>query len=483
MSVVSAAVEPTYRTAPAWQDTLGPDVADLADLAGFGPDPEQRLGLDAIFAANPQGLSAAFEVAVIACRQNLKTGLFKQAALGWLFMTDERLVVWSAHEWDTVKEAFRDLEELITGSDWLRRRVKHIYRGNGDEAIELTTGARLIFKTRTKGGGRGLSGRKVILDEGFALKAEHMGALLPTLSAQPDPQVLYGSSAGLAESAVLRGIRDRGRAGKDRRLAYFEWCAPPPSETCAMGEKCPHTLDTEDCGCDDPANWQRANPAMGRRISVDYISAERRAMPPEEFGRERMGWWDDPLDAVQPISLDNWSALAVRLAHRPDGEPCFFLDCSPGLSSASVTVAATNVGKPHLELADYGSGADWLVGRAVELKEKHPGARFAVFAGDAVSALLPALRDAGIEPETFTNADKGRACAHLQRSVVDKAFTHSGDALWTSALKGAVKRDIGDDLWTWSRRKSTDITALVSATGAAWLLETQPDYDVLESVH
>ena len=167
------------------------------------PDPAQRLALDAIF-AQKDGRSAAFEVAVISSRQNIKTAIFKMAALGWLFITGERLVVWSAHEFPTAAEAFRDLDDLVTGCDYLRRQVRNIYRGNGDESIELLSGARLIFKTRTKGGGRGLSGRKVILDEGFALRPMHMGALLPTLSAQPDPQVLYGS--------VRLGWRTVGRA-------------------------------------------------------------------------------------------------------------------------------------------------------------------------------------------------------------------------------------------------------------------------------
>ena len=66
---------------------------------------------------------------------------------------------------------------LFIDSDYLRGQVKAIYRGNGDEAIELVTGSRLIFKTRTKGGGRGLSGSKVILDEGMFLQPMHMGSL------------------------------------------------------------------------------------------------------------------------------------------------------------------------------------------------------------------------------------------------------------------------------------------------------------------
>src|ERR1035441_2792150 len=157
-------VEPAHLSRPESFKTYGPEVSDLAESVGFPPDAQQRLAQDVIFGRRADGQSSAFEIAIIAARQQLKTGAFKIAALGWLYLFDEPLVVWSAHEFTTASEAFRDIEELITGSDFLRAEVKAITHGTGKEGIELLSGARLIFKTRTKGGGRGLAGRKVILD-------------------------------------------------------------------------------------------------------------------------------------------------------------------------------------------------------------------------------------------------------------------------------------------------------------------------------
>ncbi len=160
----STLVEPAHRSVPSYRKTLGPEVADICELAGFAPDPEQRLALDAIFGLGPGNKVAALEGAVIAPRQNIKTGLFKQCALGWLYVTDQRLIVWSAHEFSTAQEAHRDLVELIEGCDPLRKRVRAIHRGNGEEGIELLTGQRVKFKARTKTGGRGLSGDRIVLD-------------------------------------------------------------------------------------------------------------------------------------------------------------------------------------------------------------------------------------------------------------------------------------------------------------------------------
>ena len=206
---------------------------------------------------SPDGRSAAFEVAVAACRQNIKTGIFKQAALGWLFVTGERLVVWSAHEWDTVKEAFRDLEELITGSDYLRREVKNIYRGNGDEAIELLSGAAADFQDA---------------DEGRRAR--------PVRQARSSS--MRGCSCGrctwarccrrFRRSRIRRCCTGRRRHWRSRRCCAGSGSRPGGRRSAAgvyrvlraaagagvrAGRGVQSRAGRPGCGCDDPANWAR----------------------------------------------------------------------------------------------------------------------------------------------------------------------------------------------------------------------------------
>ncbi len=471
---LSVAAKPAFRSAPPYVDTLGPDVARFCASVGYGPDPVQEMILSDIFAVGRDGRSAAFEVAVICCRQNLKTAVFKMAALGWLFVTDERLVVWSAHEWDTVKEAVIDLDALISGSDALRRRVRHVYRGNGDEAIVLRSGARLIFKTRTKVGGRGLSGNKVILDEGFALHAAHMGALLPTLSAQRDPQVLYGSSAGLAESDVLRGIRDRGRRGDDPRLAYTEFCSPPPAAVCASGDACTHALTSAGCGCDDPGNWARANPAMGVRISESYIADERRALPPAEFGRERMGWWDDPADGGTPLSAADWAACADARSEVRDPVALAF-SVAPDGSAACVAVCGRREdGRYHGELTDPPRpGTGWLLGRVLELADMHKPCVLVINPAGAAGAFERDLAEHGFTTKPAPGEQRlqvvgmreyAQACGALAADVANDRWRHLGEPYLDAAVTGARTRPLAD-AWAWSWKTSAaDIGPLEAVT-------------------
>lgn len=469
----SALVEPTYRSEPVYARTLGPEVADLARLASFGPDPEQELILDAVFALDKRGKSAAFETAAVVGRQNLKTGVMKQIALGWLFLTDERLVVWSAHKFETAQESFRDLVELIDGSPHLSRRVKAIHRGNGDEAIELVGDRRLIFKTRTKGGGRGLSGDKVFLDEAFALQPMHMGALLPTLSARPDPQVVYGSSAGLAESVVLRGVRDRGRAGADARLAYFEWCAPPPQEACRDGAKCTHALDAKGCGCDRPELWQQANPQLGRRISLDFMAAERRALPPAEFAREHMGWWDEPAGGLVPITPEAWASGADGESQVQD-PVALAVDITPDRSMAAISAAGRRAdGLTHGELVDHRPGTGWIVDRLVELATNWRPCAVVLDPGGPAGSLEKELNERGFQTEPTGDEwrlhlvgtrEYAQACGALVDDVNNGRWRHLNQGPLNTAVEGARTRPLAE-AWAWSRRNSEDdISPLVSVT-------------------
>ena len=127
--------------------------------------------------------------------------------LAGLFLFGEQLILHSAHEFKTAAEAFRRVLALVEGSDDLRRHVKKVRTSHGDEGIELMTGQRLRFVARSTGSGRGFSGDCVILDEAYKLPREALGALLPTLSARPNPQLWYTSSAGHRDSEVLRGVR------------------------------------------------------------------------------------------------------------------------------------------------------------------------------------------------------------------------------------------------------------------------------------
>lgn len=194
--------------------SAGPEAVELAASAGLILDPWQADVLEGALAEKPDGRWAATEVAVVVPRQNGKGSILEARELHGLFLDDScKLITHTAHRFDTCIEHFRRLRDLIEGCPDLDRKVRKIREANGDEGIELLDGSRINFKARSKGSGRGFSGDLVVLDEAFWLL--ELGSLLPTLSARPNPQIWYTSSAPLprAESDVLRSICRRGRAG------------------------------------------------------------------------------------------------------------------------------------------------------------------------------------------------------------------------------------------------------------------------------
>lgn len=472
-AVAPPLVEPAHLWVPDRVGSYGDEAADLAALAGRELDAEQRLAVDAMLSYGPGGRWVALESAVVEARQNGKTsGVILPVVLFDLFLLGADRIVWTAHLFRTARDAFADVVACVDRAPELSGRVKKVTYANGEEAVELHSGARLEFLARSKGGGRGLGGKRLVMDEALFLSSESMGALIPTLSARPDPQIMYGSSAGTIFSDHLRGLRDRGRAGGDPSLIWVEWCAPggwadPP---CVSGRTCTHVVGTDGCALDDEVLWLRANPALGRRIKPEYVRAERRALPPAEFGRERLGWFDDPADG-DALPLEAWRSC-VDAGSVASGRPVFVVDASPGLRSAAIVAAAVNAdGVPHVEVVEHHAGTDWVVERCRQLLAHDPLA-WVVDATGPVGALVPDLAVAGVEPTQMGVRDMGRACTALAAGAVGRAFRHLDDPILTRALVSASRRDVGDGLWVWSRRRSGgDICPLVAATLALFTLQ------------
>lgn len=459
-------VRPAHLWVPEHTSTAGAEAADLAASAGITLDPEQRLALDAILAEKADGKWAAFEAAVIAARQNLKTFVFQVVVLADLFLFDSGLVVWSAHEFNTAMEAFRDFKILFDANPHLARRIDKTIEGNGEEGFEFYSGQRLRFKARTKSGGRGLTADRVILDEAFALTPKIMGSLMPTMSARSilgNPQILYGSSAGMVTSDVLRGVRDRGRAGNDPSLAYVEWCAPV---TPCADDRCDHRVGSPGCVLDDPEMWRRANPAMDRRISRSWIEGERRSMTPDEFARERLGWWEEPSSAVAGLPLHVWEGAAHE---GRIGSPLgYAADVTPDLSWASIVRASACDLGTVLELVAHRRGTSWVAEELAALRGD-ASTPVALDLGSPASVLADDLAAAGIPTVNPSARDVAQACSGLLDGLIRRNVWHVPSSALDAAVRGASRRPMGD-AWAWSRKNSlVDISPLVAGTLARWV--------------
>jgi len=385
-------------------------------------------------------LWAAFEVGVTLPRQNGKGGILEARELAGIELFGERLIIHTAHEVKTAREAFLRMEAILENAE---QKFK-VSRVNGAEGFTFPNGSRIKYVARSKGSGRGFSGDLIVMDEAMFLSEESMAALLPTLSAAPNPQIWYTGSAGLSESTHQRSIRDRALAGNDPSLAYFEW-------------SCEDNADL-----DDPASWWRANPAFGIRIFEDFVRKERAALSEESFARERLGIWEkEHGDQVIPVA--DWSANADS-SSQPLDPVTFALDVTPDRKTASIaSVGRRADGFLHCEVVDNRKGTGWVAARTAELVARWKPSMVVLDPAGPVGSLLPELEVLGVEPVLVSGREMAQACGLFFDEATGRRLRHLDQPVLNAALGAARKRPLGD-AWAWHRRDLTDISPLVAAT-------------------
>lgn len=485
-SVLLDVQPPRVRHAPDYVSSAAVETVELCASVGLVLDGWQALILTDQLGERADGRWAAFECGCVVPRQNGKGGIIEARKLGGLFLFGEKLIVYSAHQFKTAQEHFLRIKELITNSDDLRPRVKQIRDSHGSEGIEvygeqphrLTRTRRLLYVARSGKSGRGFTGDVNLLDEAQDLKATHIAAMMPTMSAKSvhgNPQLLYfGTPPDTEENPdpTWPSVRKRALRGAPR-LCWHEY---------SPGEE----------GSYDPGDrevWRATNPALGIRISEEFVETEFAAMMPTmpaKFRRERLGAWDrDPAEGWLVIPKREWENACDPLSEAA-GPIAMCFDANPTRTWASVAVAGARAdGLLHVEVVDRRPGVTWLTDRVVELHEKwRPVVWVIDESGPAGSMVADVEEQLGVTVEKMSRPDQGRACGSLYDGVAGE-IVGNRNVRWTGApelaealtdaVKGAAKRNLGDGLWAWHRMSSeVDISPLVAVTGALHGWATAP---------
>lgn len=499
-SLLSARVgsqEARLRSVPAYALTLGNEAADLAAAAGLILDPWQRDEVCDILAVDSYGTWCSFETCTVCQRQTGKGGIIETIELGGLFLFGERLILHSAHEYKTAQEAFLRIKALIDGCADLSRYVKAIRETNGEQQVILMDGARLRFVARSKGSGRGFSAPRNMIDEAFALTRTQYAALLPTTAAMPNPQVnLFSTVPDPAtmpdpEEAVLLSVHDRAlhaaRSGEPGRLCYRDYSVR--REELPAGDP-----------VKDPAVARvyidlayQCNPALGIRITEEYVEAELAALGAAKFGVERLGLW--PLAAGSgwlEIPEDAWTD-ATDASSAVEGQVAFAVAVSADRNWASIAAAGRRAdGLRHVEIIKHGEGTAWVVPWLTQpdpeaphldglsrIKKHRPCAVVVAPTGHAGSLIADLIEaNVGKLLRTPTVQQWGQASAAFYDGVagtvgpdeeprVVRDVRHRGQKALTDAVRLATKRKLGES-WAWERPLDSDGSPLEAGTLALW---------------
>lgn len=461
---------------PGRRTSSGAEAVELAATTGLILDEWQCWWMDHALAERADGNWCAAENVLITGRQSGKNGCLAALELFYLFLMGDKLVIHSAHELPTAINHFNFMLDLIDASADLSKKCKRPTFTNGEQAINLRSGATLKFRARGRNSGRGLTAARLILDEAFKIPPEAMGALIPTLRAMQNTQRTYASSAPKHDSVVLHSLIKRGRGDDpDDRLFYAEWGNPVGT---AM---------------DDVDAWYQANPALGvvrsngTGVTVEALRDEYRTLVAggdidliAEFAREAVGIGEEPPSTDGPpakLDADKWSATRGPVQDIATG--CTFAyDVHNGWSS--IGAATGSLSSSYLEPVDHRSGDGWLAARLVELTKRWQPKAIGLDGGNGPAvAVLGVVREAfeaaGLDPDLVQPLTTGAykaACGDFASAVDNgtvKRPTLDPDQLHNAGLKASAKQ-IGDS-FVWDRKTATvPISPLVAATVARALL-------------
>jgi CDGSH-type Zn-finger protein len=501
--------EPTYLWHPAYKDTLGDAAIRLYESAGDLLDEWQKLALQVAMAVNPDRSWLCFEVAIIVSRQNGKGEVLIALELAWLFLFGEKLIIHSAHLFETSREHFLKVQAIIERTPAFLKRVEQIKEGRGSEEIILKcrcrapdgglhkptcdgVHARLKFMTRKGGAARGFTGGKLVMDEAMYLDATMMAAGLPTMATRADAQVIYTGSAGMKHSTQLALARKRGLRQEDG-IALLMWEADRPVYD-ELGR-----LE----GGDDPAapsTHAKVNPAYGVRISRESVDREALAMGgygTQEFWTERLGIGDWPEDG------ERWEVISKELWKKrtdydsmigPVGPRSHFLSIDSERGITTMTAAGKRLdGKIHFEVIARHRGTAWVLDKLFgESAEPHPTLGelnlWARLSRPRIACLKNAeAAEVGLKIAEHVKDDQRKledrrmvmpteieyaaACAGLVEALRTGTAVHIGQASLENAIGAASRRENPEGGWRWNRDVPVEQAPIIGATLATWAAE------------
>lgn len=461
-------------------------------------------------------------VLVLVARQNGKTTFAEFKNLWKMYVLGVPLVIGTAQSVDMAEESWIKAVEIAEAVDEMAEMIIAVDKTNGKKALRLNNSSRWLVKAATRGGGRGLAGDDVNLDElREHRKWEAWSAITKTTMARPNSQVWAITNAGDDGSVVLNGLQESARetikqieAGApdfDESFGLFEWTVPDDVKcTCMRTGAKPHRPA---CRLADPALHAQANPALGHGLLTHQAIMSALGTDPEGVFRTEVLCQRVPDLNAAIIDSVMWAELA-DVDSRPNlGEVVFAVDVALDGNSAAISsysTYATDRGRMgHLEVVDHRLGTKWVAPRLAELKQRYDPIAIVMDGGGPNGPLLTDLDEVGIRRQKIvvdqadmaeswqrgglyipTTQEVAAACSGLVSAVRDGEFRHIGQEPMAIAIAGAKARPLGD-AWTWGRRLAdVDISPLVSGTHARYAhvklspkLAIEQDYNVLNSVY
>lgn len=484
--------EPRLSSIPDGDAARGDAAVAFARFCGLTLYPWQEDLLRDMCRTDGAGNWAAREVVTVVARQNGKGEVLVARELAGVYLFGEKMIFHSAHFMDTAIDAQKRLWEVIESVDELmtwfeyadqspdgraHEGVPRKTTGNGKESITFPNGAQVLFRTRTKKTGRGLSVELLILDECFDLPNETYAALGKLVRAKERAQTVFISSPvnrlEHMHGAVFSAKRWAGIDGA-KRVLFKEWSPAPDADPF------------------DRSTWAACNPSMvdegpGAQVSdieADATAARNSEVLKESFMVETLaaGNWvprDGDTAADHIIAPDEWDG---RMVASPvvAGDSCMAMDVTPNGERVAMVAAVRTTTGVHLSLGPLERfDRDEVVASVSRSVEANDPVAVVLDPKGPASTLVSPLGKAEIEPYEMKWAQVSAATELFMQMFAEGRITHDGNPRWQEALKVAAFRP-GTASGRALTRTGGSVCELVAATFAVWGLT---EFEIPDVVH
>ena len=437
---------PTFHRVPDGDEATGADCAELATAYGIGLDAWQS-GIVRGILRERDGAWSASQAGLVVSRQSGKGNVLLALELFGLYELGEQ-ILHTSHATKTSSDAFRRLWSVVKSYPELERRVRKYTQMLGCEFIELDTGARITFTTRSPSAGRGLTIDRLIVDEAEDLPASEIAALQPTVFSRPRSQSIFtGTAPGpMHDSEAFAALRKTAHDGLNSRLAWWEWCAEYGSDI------------------DDRELWLRVNPAVASgRVSIDAIANDRAVLPPDAFRAERLSMWVPHSVGDTVFDPAEWDTLCDP-GSAPVSDLAIGMDVPPSRDATTVCVAGRRSdGRLHCEWYETRPGVTWLP----EWVSAHLSQRVRAVVADDRGALAELdWAGAKVRPTLIGHHDVAVAAGLLYDSITEATMRHRGQVELSKGVLAAKQRPLGQ-AFAWDR-KAAGSSALIAASLAIY---------------
>jgi phage terminase large subunit-like protein len=385
---------------------------------------------------------------LLVARQNGKTHLARIRILAGLFVFGEKNIVAMSSNRGMALDTFRKVVEVIEDNPHLAAQVKQIRVANGQESVELLSGARYEIVAATRDGSRGKTADLLYIDELREIDEESWTAAKPVTRARPNSQIVMTSNAGDAFSTVLNDLRSRALSYPPATMGYWEYSADDFAKIT------------------DKNAWYQANPALGYLIDEETIADAIATSSVEASRTETLCQWVSALKSPWPYRA--FEDLTVQdLKIEPGRLTIFGMDISVNKKMASLVAG---------QVQDDGKIAVGVIAQfesqvaidelkmAVEVNDWAMKYKPRMICFDKYSTMSVAERLAlsGHRIQDMSGTVFYQACSDLYDSLVNARIVHIGQASLVDSMNNCAAKET-DAGWRIVRRKSAgDVSAAIS---------------------